>query len=81
MLYRDENSFEKVKQALEIEDPWTELLINNFDRLIVFTLPYFACQSKMMLQTHDDEAEQEQRKRQGKLAYEFLEKKLTREVF
>ena len=83
MLYRDQNTFDKIQQKLELQDPWSQLLVDNFDRVIVLSLPYYACQSKRMNNGADDEAKlaaMEADKRKAKLAYEFLENTLTREV-
>ena len=82
MLYRDQTGFDKIKDKLELQDPWTDLIINNFDRIIVFLLPFHACQSKT-LQGPDDEGsfqENEIERKKAKMAYEFLENTLTKEV-
>ena len=83
MLYRDKTGFDKVKEKLELEDPWTGLIINNFDRIVVFMLPFYALQSKRIHQNLEDEnrvQEIETEKEKAKLAYEFLENTLTKDV-
>ena len=83
MLYRDKTGFDKIKEKLELEDPWTDLIINNFDRIVVFMLPFYALQSKRIHQNLEDENvvhEIETEKEKAKLAYEFLENTLTKEV-
>ena len=83
MFYRDQDAFEKIQQILELQDPWSELLIDNFDRIIVLSLPFYACQSKQMQRGLEEDAriqEMEADRKRARLAYEFLESTLTKEV-
>ena len=83
MLYRDKTGFDNMKEKLGLEDPWTDLIINNFDRIIVFMLPFYASQSKRMQKGLEDDKimkEIDNDKKKAKLAYEFLENSLTKEV-
>eukprot|EP00794_Sanderia_malayensis_P017373 gene17373-19112_t len=76
LFYRDEKSFNEIQQKLE-----EELLIKNFHRIIIFSLPYYACQtSSTGMRSSTSVAEQELQTEQAKRAYEFLEKKLTKQV-
>ena len=83
MLYRNKTGFDKMKETLALEDPWTDLLINNFDRIIAFMLPFYASQSKQ--RQHDLAEEQnlqeiEDERKKAKMAYEFFENTLTKDV-
>ena len=83
MFFRDQDTFEKIQQKLELQDPWSELLIDNFDRIIVLSLPFYACQSKQMQRELKEDAriqEMEADRKRARLAYEFLESTLTKEV-
>ncbi len=80
MFYCDEMSFDKFKQKLELHDPWSEVLVRNFDKLIVFSLPYVCQSSELGLEDEAWLAENEAEMKQAKLAFEFLEKKLSKEV-
>ena len=83
MLYRDRTGFDSMKEILELEDPWTDLIINNFDRIIVFMLPFYASQSKRLQRGFVDEEnvqEIETERKKAKMAYEFLENTLTKDV-
>eukprot|EP00795_Rhopilema_esculentum_P013768 gene13768-4694_t len=83
MFYRDENTFEKLKETLGLHERWIDLVIENFDRIVVFSLPFFACQSKRMQSGDEEKAkiqEMEAERKKAKLAYEFLENCLTKQV-
>lgn len=82
MLYRDQTGFDKIQEKLQLQDPWTELIIENFEKIIVFLLPFYACQSKRK-GSEDDVSRQaiDAERKKAKLAYEFLENTLTKEVW
>ena len=83
MFYRDENTFEKIKETLGLQERWIDLVIENFDRIVVFSLPFFACQSKRNQIGAEETAkiqEMEAERKKAKLAYEFLENCLTKQV-